>query len=173
VTISVGGWPTVWMVEALCWGHGVYVAQRSTHIQNLFVVCWGMPEPTDCARIQRLIPELRARAGKPLEYISVMPADAPTLGEPERKLLLELTDAVLPYCRRMTIVIEARGFRGAILRSTMTAVTLLARRHDMLRVVDSIDAAIELSAEHLPPRPMVRQALHEVGCELARARVAS
>jgi hypothetical protein len=52
------------------------------------------------------------------------------------------------------------------------AVTLLTRRHDALRVVDSIDAAIELSAEHLPPRPMVRQALREVGCRLADARVA-
>jgi hypothetical protein len=153
-------------------GQGVYVAQRSTHIQNLFVVLWVMPEPTDLARIERLIPELRARAGKPLEYIAVMPADAPTLGEPERKLLMELIEAVLPHCRRLTIVVEARGVRGAILRSTMMAVTLLTRRHDALRVVDSIDAAIELSAEHLPPRPMVRQALREVGCRLADARVA-
>lgn len=160
------------MAEGLCWAHGVYVAQRSTHIQNLFVVRWGTPEPADRARIERLIPELRARAGKPLEYIAVMPADSPTLGEPERKLLMELTEAVLPHCRRLTIVIEARGFRGAILRSTMTAVTLLTRRSDTLRVVDSIDAALEQSAEHLPPRPMVRQALREVGCELGDARVA-
>lgn len=157
------------MAEVLSWVHGVYVAQRSTYIQNLFVVLWAMPEPSDRARIERLIPELRARAGKPLEYIAVMPADAPTLGEPERKLLMELTEAVLPHCRRLTFVIEARGVRGAILRSTMT---LMTRRHDMLRVVDSIDAALELSADHLPPRPMVRQALREVGCRLADARVA-
>lgn len=148
------------------------MAQRSTHIQNLFVVLWGMPEPTDRARIERLIPELRARAGKPLEYIALMPADAPTLGEAERKLLIELTEAVLPHCRQLTIVIEARGFRGAILRSTMTALTLLTRWHDTLRVVDSIEAALELSADHLPPWPMVRQALREVGCDVSHARVA-
>jgi hypothetical protein len=150
----------------------VCVAQCSTHIQNLFLVRWGTPEPADCARIQQVIPELRARAGKPLEYIAVMPAELPSLGEPERKLLMDLTEAVLPHCRRLTIVIEARGFRGAILRSTMTALTLLTRRHDTLRAVDSIEAALEQSADHLPPHPMVRQALHEVGCELAKDRVA-
>jgi hypothetical protein len=148
------------------------VAQRSTHVQNLFLVRWGMPEPADCMRIQQLIPQLRARAGKPLDYIAVMPADLPTLAEPERKLLMGLTEAVLPHCRRLTIVIEARGFRGAILRSTMTALTLLTRRHDTLRAVDSIEVALEQSADHLPPRPMVRQALHEVGCELVKAHVA-
>jgi hypothetical protein len=160
------------MASVFCRGHGGCVAQRSTHIQNLFLVRWGTPEPADCARIEQLIPELRARAGTPLEYIAVMPADLPSLAEPERKLLMDLTEAVLPHCRRLTIVIEARGFRGAILRSTMTALTLLTRRHDTLRAVDSIEAALEQSADHLPPRPMVRQALHEVGCELAKARVA-
>lgn len=138
----------------------------------MFVVRWVVPEAADRAHIERLIPNLRARAGKPLEYIAVMPADAPAFGEPERKLLMDLTEAVLPHCRRLTIVIEARGFRGAILRSTMTAVTLLTRRHDTLRVVESIEAALELSGDHLPPHPMVQQALREIGCELTGARVA-
>jgi hypothetical protein len=157
------------MARANPWGHGQDVTQRSTHIHNLFVVRWGTPELADCVRIAHLIPELRARAGKPLDYIAVIPADLPTLEEPERRLLIELIEAVVPHCRRLTIVIESRGIRGAMLQ---VALSNLTRRHAALRTVDSLDAALALSAEHLPPRPMVRQVFHEVGCEFPKARVA-
>jgi hypothetical protein len=157
------------MARADRWGHGQDVTQRSTHIHNLFVVRWGTPELADCVRIARLIPELRARAGKPLDYIAVIPADLPTLGESERSLLIELIETVVPHCRRLTIVIEARGIRGALLQ---VALSVLMRRHDALRTVDSLDAALEQSAEHLPPRPMVRQVFREVGCEFPKARLA-
>src|SRR5690606_2652458 len=115
---------------------------------------------------------LHARAGRPLLYLAVMPADTPPLGDVERRLLMDMSDVVLPYCRRLIIVVEARGLRGAMLRSAMTAVSLLSRRRDTLRVVDSIEAAIELCGDELPELPMVRQVLREVGCEFSTLRVA-
>lgn len=164
MTISAPDQPTVSMAGAARQVHCRPVTQRSTHVQNLFVVRWGVPDAADRARIEHDVPHLHARAGRPLLYLAVMPADTPPLGDAERRLLMDMSDVVLPYCRRLIIVVEARGLRGAMLRSAMTAVSLLSRRRDTLRVVDSIEAAIELCGDELPELPMVRQVLREVGC---------
>lgn len=145
------------------------MAQRSTHVHNLFIVRWGHPKPGDRATIEGALLEVRARVGAPLVYVAVLPADTPPFGEEERRLLAELTRALLPHCARIITVIEARGFRAAMLRSAMTAVTLLTGRRDSLHIADSLDTALELASAELPPRPMVRQALRDVGCDFARA----
>jgi hypothetical protein len=160
------------MVSARRNRHVASVAQRSTSVSNLFIVRWGAPERGDCEQIQRKLAEVRVRSDKPLVYLSIMPADSPALDEAQRRVLAELTEAVLPHCAHLSMVVEARGVRGAILRSAMTAVILLSRRHDTLAVVDSIEAALERTRGKLPPLPMVRQALREVGCEITDLRVA-
>jgi len=126
------------------------VAQRYSSLDHFFVVRWGVPDQGDFASIGGEVERLHRRAGCPLIYVAIMPADLPNLDESARKGLLELTERVLPLCETLVIVIEARGFKGAIARSAMTAITLLTRRHDKLRIVDSIDAAIELVRAELP-----------------------
>jgi hypothetical protein len=139
------------------------MAQRSAHAENLFVVRWGSPEPADVDELQRAVPAARQACGKDLIYIAIMPGDLPNLDEGQRKLLMDLTEAILPHCSALLIVMEARGFRGALLRSAMTAVTLLTRKHNTLRVVDSLEAAIEFTAKQSGDRELVERVLRQAG----------
>ena len=137
---------------------------RASSFDNFFMVRWGVPEVADCEEIKARIPALRERAGKPLVYIAVMPADLPKLEDDHRKILMDLTEAVLPACHKLIIVMEGTGFRAAILRSAMTAVMLLTRRHDTLRVVDSLDVALELTDPWLPTdRRAIARVMREIG----------
>jgi hypothetical protein len=145
------------------------MAKQSAHAENLFVVRWGAPEAADVDEIKGAVPVIHEACGKELIYIAVMPGDLPNLDDGQRKLLMELTEAILPHCSAVLIVMEARGFRGALLRSAMTAVTLLTRKHNTLRVVDSIEAAVEIVAEKLPGgRDLVERTLRKVGAEFGR-----
>lgn len=140
---------------------------RYADFEHLFVVHWGVPNSDDCKRVEAQIRRQRQRASRQLVYLAVMPADLPSLDENGRKLLMELTEAVLPDCERLVIIIEAGGFRGALLRSAMTAVTLVTRRADALKVVANVDAAYELVAASLPgDRRGVSRALASAGATL-------
>jgi hypothetical protein len=143
------------------------MAQRSAHAENLFVVRWGSPEAADVDEIKRIVPSVKRSIGKDLVYIAIMPADLPNLDEEQRKLLMDLTESILPSCALLIIVMESRGFRGAILRSAMTAVTMLTRKHETMRVVDSVAAALETAANKLPvDRKLVERVFLDAGSQL-------
>ena len=114
------------------------------------MVRWGMPEAADCEEIKHKVPAIRERAGRQLVYIAVMPESLPKLEEPERELLMDLTEAVLPACEKLMIVMEGEGFRAAIIRSAVTALMLLTRRTNALRVVDTLETALEQTEPWLP-----------------------
>lgn len=126
------------------------MAHTSAEFEDFFVVRWGAPTAEDCEAIKERVQAQRERCERGLVYLAIMPAELPNLDDGTRRLLMDLTEAVIPACDKLLIAMEAGGFRGAILRSAMTAVTLLTRRHDVLRVVDSVDAAVGLIAERLP-----------------------
>ena len=82
----------------------------------------------------------------------------------QRKGFLKLTEGILPHCDLVSVAVEARGFRGAIMRSTMTAVTLLTRRFDKLRFVDTVEAAMTAGRDlWLPDRSSMVRALRQTG----------
>ena len=58
---------------------------------------------------------------------------------------------------------EAKGFRGAIQRSAMAAITLLTRKYRGLRFVDSVETALEIDPGALPDMEGVAEALVSVG----------
>lgn len=120
---------------------------------SFFVVRWGRPEPADFERIIREVTSLRDAAGVDILYLGIMPEDMPKLEQDDNKRLMKLTQDLLPLCKMVCVAMEMRGFRGAIIRSTMTAVTLVTRRHDKLRFVDTVEAALEASKPHHPATP--------------------
>jgi hypothetical protein len=161
------------MAAARARGHDAAVAQRFAHAENFVVVRWGTPEPADRAELEAAVPEIRRAAARPLVYVGIMDAETPPLGEPERRLLTGVTQALLPHCGRLAIVVEGRGFRGAIMRSAMTAVSLLSGRHDGLKIVDSIECALAHASRELPARELVLDAIAKLdAANLPSARVA-
>ena len=134
----------------------------TTRVENVFAVHWGVPEQADADRI---LAEVAALAGahESLCYAAVMPESLPRLDEVQGKLLMALTEALLERCEAVCVVVEARGFRGAILRSMLTAVNFVTGKHDRVRFVDDDEQAIHfLPSKGTCDADVVMQALREV-----------
>jgi hypothetical protein len=87
----------------------------------------------DFERIVREVTDLRQRTGQDVLYLGIMPEDMPKVEQEDSKRFMKLVEDVLPMCSMLCVSMEMRGFRAAIIRSAMAAVTLLTRRHDKLR----------------------------------------
>lgn len=140
------------------------MAPRSAYVGSLFLVRWGVPTAEACAELQADFE--RELGDTPPFCIAVLPHDMPALKDAERKRLAALTEGLLPVCARVSVVIEARGFRGAILRRAVSALSLCAESGDRLKIVDSIDTALAWSPRPLPPAGALRRALEQTGCAI-------
>ncbi len=132
--------------------------------EHFFVIRWGDPTPQDFLEVPRTVAELRERVGRPLVYLAVLPNEVGRIDDTARKGFTELTEQVLEHSEIVLIVFEARGFRGAMLRSALTAVTLLTRRRDTLKYLDSIATALTVAKDQLPADDAaVRAAIERTG----------
>lgn len=132
--------------------------------EHLFVIRWGDPAPEDFVEVPRTVAELRKSIGRPLVYLAVLPGEIGRIDDAGRKGFTELTEQVLEHSEIVLIVFEARGFRGAMLRSALTAVTLLTRRRDTLKYLDSVASALTIAKDRLPPDvAAVRAAIERTG----------
>ena len=140
------------------------MAIETTTADNFFVVRWGDPDPEDFARIFTEVTDLRAKTGKDVLYLGIMPEDMPKVDPQSSKRLMQLVQDVLPLCSMVCVAMEMRGFRNAIIRSAMTTVTLITRRYDKLKFVESTEAALESCREHhLVDRGAMARAIEQAG----------
>lgn len=134
--------------------------------EHFFVIRWGDPTPEDFVEVPRTVAELRESVGRPLIYLAVLPGEIGRIDDTGRKGFTELTEQVLEHSELVLIVFEARGFRGAMLRSALTAVTLLTRRRDTLKYLDSIATALGVARDRLPADDgAVRAAIERTGSQ--------
>lgn len=143
------------------------MALQSIRVGSLFLVRWGVPTKAACEAVLAAFEAGKGR-DKPY-YVAVLPHDMPVLRDDERALLTELTQELLPRCGHVSVVIEARGFRGAVLRSAMSAMSLSSSRHYGLSIVDSVSSALSWAPGPLPKAAELRGALEAVGCALPPA----
>lgn len=150
--------------------HDGRMAPQTAYVGNLFLVRWGVPTQAACARVQAAFNAGTANKGrkKPF-YIAVLPHDLPVLDDRERAMLAEVTRDLLPRCAHVAVAIEARGFRGAVLRSAISAVSLSSSRHYGLSVVDSVSGALTWAPGPLPDAAELFAALEQIGCALPPA----
>jgi hypothetical protein len=140
---------------------------ETASVDNFFVVRWGDPTDEDFDRVIAEVEQLRQSCGVDILYLGIMPATMSPIDDTGRKGFMRLTEGVLPHCKLLTVAFEARGFRGAIMRSAMTAVTLLTRRYSQLRFFDTTDAALEAGREHwLEDRTAMAKAITATGNEV-------
>lgn len=149
------------------------MALRTAHIGELFVVRWDVPTKAACARVREAFEAGRGRSRRKPYYIAVLPHDMPVLRDVERANLSELTQDMLSRCGHVAVVVEPRGFRGAVLRSAMSSISLSSSRHYGLSIVDSLSSALSWSPGPLPRTDELIEALEQIGCALPpSARVA-
>lgn len=133
-------------------------------VDNFFVVRWGDPVDEDFDHVVAEVERLRQSCGEDILYLGIMPATMSPIDDDARKGFMRLTEGVLPHCKLVSVAFEARGFRGAIMRSAMTAVTLLTRRYSQLRFFDTTDAALEAGRDFwLEDREAMAEAITRTG----------
>jgi hypothetical protein len=148
------------------------VACSTATYQHFFVVRWGDASTEDIEAVIAQVTELQAKVDAPVYYLGILPDDMPKIDERQRDDFMRLSETLLPICGVFAVAIEAKGFRGAIQRSAMAAITLLTRKHRGLRFVDSIDNALEIEPQALPDMAGVAEALQSVGAAPPEARPA-
>ena len=149
------------------------VACSTATYQHFFVVRWGDSTAEDIERVIAEVNALREKVEVPVYYLGILPEDMPKINERQRDDFMRLSETLLPVCGVFAVAIEAKGFRGAIQRSAMAAITLLTRKYRGLRFVDSIESALDIEPEALPDMAGVDKALVDVGAEPPRPRAAS
>ena len=146
---------------------------ETASFDHFFVVRWGDSTDEDISRVIREVTALTESTGRPAYYLGILPPDMPKINEQQRDSFMRLSETLLPMCDVFAVAVEARGFRGAIQRSAMAAITLLTRKYRGLRFVDSPAAALAEAPEQLPARAGVAEALRQVGAEVPELLLAS
>jgi hypothetical protein len=139
------------------------VACSTASSEHFFVVRWGDSTAEDIERVIAEVKALHAEHDVPLYYLGILPEEMPKIDERQRDDFMRLSETLLPLCAVFAVAIEAKGFRGAIQRSAMAAITLLTRKYRGLRFVDSIETALEIDPDALPGRAGVNDAILKVG----------
>ena len=133
--------------------------------QHFFVVRCGDSTTEDIDRVIAEVTELKGKVVLPIYYLGILPEDMPKINDRQRDDFMRLSETLLPLCGVFAVAIEAKGFRGAIQRSAMAAITLLTRKYRGLRFVESIETALGIEQEALPDMEGVAEALVSVGAE--------
>ena len=139
---------------------------ETASFDHFFVVRWGDSTESDINRVIREVRALADARQRPIYYLGILPPDMPKINEQQRDHFMRLSETLLPLCSVFAVAVEATGFRGAIQRSAMVAITLLTRKYRGLRFVDSPAAALDAAPGDLPAFAGVAGALRTVGAEV-------
>lgn len=146
------------------------MAHTAVQVDNFFAVQWGAPEPADLPKVLAAVSEQRERCGRPLAYVALMGGESARLSEEGRKTLMDLTDKVLPLCDKLVVVIEAEGFAASILRSALTAMSMVSGRRGILLYEADVDVALKkLAGSMTIDAPRARAAISDLRDKHARA----
>ncbi|HEY8038482.1 MAG TPA: hypothetical protein VIF15_01760 [Polyangiaceae bacterium] len=92
---------------------------------RVFAVRWRHFDPPDLARVRAEIADVRRILGRPLTYLSLVPASARTFSPGELEALADyLRDLLAHDCERIHHVIAGQGFAASARRSIVTNLAL-------------------------------------------------
>lgn len=136
----------------------------TANADDVFVVLWKEATPAACNDLIAQLRVARQRAGKPLVYLAVMPADLPRINDDGRQALLELVNVLADLTAIACVAMEARGFSGAAVRAMLSGIMLVTGKSGRVRFVDSLHAAWDACrAQHPADQDKMRDALARVG----------
>jgi hypothetical protein len=130
-------------------------------IGTVAMVRWGKELAiTDCLALPREIDEARRRAGEPIVFVSIVPADMRVPSAEARQAFSRAVDHMKKECTSVHVVIEGAGFVQATLRSVLTAWNFATRTQHMVTVHASLEQALRVIAEtvHIDPNALLSTA---------------
>jgi hypothetical protein len=110
----------------------------------VFVELRQAPTVTALGALRVELAAAREAAARPLVLVARIPPDAEPVSDAMRAHMAAYGRYVAPLCAEIHMVVETPGFRGAILRSAITASALLSRERNLTvhrRLAYALDAA--------------------------------
>jgi serine/threonine-protein kinase len=114
-----------------------------------FVRLRAAPTAASVHALRQVVSTTRKEVGRPLIYVAQIPSDARSVPPEMRPLMADFGKHVSRLCERVHLAVEAPGFRGAILRSSITAVLMVTRERNVT-IHQSLADAVAAARPELP-----------------------
>ncbi len=123
------------------------MSYKSRLVGGVFLVRWTAPQAEDVEAITRELEHARARVGRQVDYIAVVPASSPPPDKTTRHAMVKVLERLESVCRKVHMVVEGEGFANSIRRSVLTGILLASRKAELVAIYSSIDQALVQIAE--------------------------
>jgi hypothetical protein len=115
----------------------------------LFVRWDGATESADFDRLVEEVRTSRARVGRDLVYVAIIPRSNRLPESGTRSRITTAIDQVWTHCASIHIVIEGEGMRRALVRSVIAGILLVVmRRRRRFTVHLTVEEALREATEH-------------------------
>lgn len=122
------------------------MSYESCALDGVFVLRWGkIPQITDVDRYASEIAEARAKQGKPLVGLFIMPSDSTAPDEAFRKAQARKLPQIMDNLSYAVAVFEGTGFISSLKRSALVGILLLAPKKHPIHVRSSVEEALLLN----------------------------
>ena len=145
------------------------MAYESCVLDGLYAIRWGQdPQIVDLHSYSAELASARAKQGKPLVALFVMPPDSKNPSEEFRKAQAAALPNIMQHLEFAVAVFEGTGFKIALKRSALGAILLLAPKRFSIHVRSSVEEALLED----PPQPINFDARGAIA-ELRRRKILS
>lgn len=122
------------------------MSYESCALDGVFVLRWGkIPQITDVDRYANEIAEARAKQGKPLVGLFIMPSDSTAPDDAFRKAQARKLPQIMDNLSYAVAVFEGTGFISSLKRSALVGILLLAPKKHPIHVRSTVEEALLLN----------------------------
>ena len=122
------------------------MAYESCALEGLFVVRWGkMPSVPDVENYARDLAAARAKQGRPLVGLFIMPPDSAAPDDSFRKAQAKKLPEIMENLTYAVAVFEGSGFIASLKRSALVGILLLAPKKYSIHVRSTVEEALVLN----------------------------
>jgi hypothetical protein len=119
------------------------MSYESCALDGVFVVRWGkVPQLPDVDRYASEIAAARAKQGKQLVGLFIMPPDSAAPDEPFRKAQAKKLPDIMANLSYAVAVFEGTGFIASLKRSALVGILLLAPKKHPIHVRSTVEEAL-------------------------------
>lgn len=119
------------------------MSYESCAVEGLFVVRWGKnPSVPDVEGYARDLADARAKQGRPLVGLFIMPPDSAPPDDTFRKAQAKKLPEIMANLTYAVAVFEGSGFIASLKRSALIAILLLAPKKYSIHVRSTVEEAL-------------------------------
>lgn len=140
------------------------MSYKSLVVGNVYLLRWDDIELGDAAKVVAEVQKAAETAPSPFYYIGIAPQSLEPPKDAVRTEIARATsDYLLRVCAKVYLVIEHKGFQGAVMRTIAAGMFLLMGKRGRVQPYDSLQQALWHCDELKVPASAVMSAAREQG----------